>query len=228
VKAWPLRILVTGFGSFPGTRENPTARLIRALGAHRARLARLGIVLELKLLPVHFAEVMEKLEALDVTLKTDAILHFGLAARQRYFSVETRALNRVSLLHCDVSGARASCRAIVPGAEHIARSTFPARQIEAALRRAGFHVHLSSNTGDYVCNATLICRSRARMPERSALFMCRGWPASTGRGGYRDTPRKSRRPDPRRPNRDPRHRPKPPPVRHAPRFCEWATQKSGA
>jgi hypothetical protein len=175
VKAWPLRFLVTGFGSFPGTREKPTARLIRALGAHRARLAR-GIVLELKLLPDHFAEVMEKLEALDVTLKTDAILHFGLAARQRYFSVETRALNRVSLLHCDVSGAR----------------------------------------------APLACPS-------GRLYSCaEAGPPRPAEGGIAIPPRKSRRPDPRRPNRDPRHRPKPPPVRHAPRYCEWATQKSGA
>jgi pyroglutamyl-peptidase len=165
VKAWPLRILVTDFGSFPGIRENPTARLIRALGAHKVRLARLGIALELELLPVHFAEVTEKLEALDVTFKPDAILHFGLATRRKFFSIETRARNRVSLLHCDASGARARCRAIAPGAVHIARSTFPAHQIEAALRRAGFRAHLSSNAGDYVCNATLylsLARSHAR------------------------------------------------------------------
>jgi pyroglutamyl-peptidase len=165
VKIMPLRILVTGFGSFPGTRENPTARLIRALGAHKARLARLGIALELELLPVHFAEITERLEALNFTFKPDAILHFGLAARRKYFSVETRALNRVSLLHCDASGARAPCGAITPGAVHIGCSIFPAHQIEAALRRAGFLAHLSSNAGDYVCNATLylsLTRSHAR------------------------------------------------------------------
>jgi pyroglutamyl-peptidase len=170
VKAWPLRILVTGFGSFPGTRVNPTARLIYALGAHKARLARLGIALELALLPVHFAEVTEKLETLDVTFKPDAILHFGLSARRKYLSVETRALNRVSLLHCDASGARASCRAIAAGGVHIARSTFPARQIEPALRRARFRAQLSSNAGDYDCNATLY-QSLARSHARASDFI---------------------------------------------------------
>ena len=99
------------------------------------------------------------------TLHPDAILHFGLAARRKYLSVETRALNRVSLLHSDTSGARASCRVIVAGAVHSKRATFPARQIEAALRRAGFHARLSVNAGDYVCNEMLylsLSRSQAR------------------------------------------------------------------
>ncbi len=165
VKAWPLRILVTGFGRFPGARDNPTAPLIRALANHKARLARLGIALDVALLPVHFAGAAQKLEELEKALRPDAILHFGLAARRKYLSVETRALNRVSLLHCDTSGARASCRVIVAGAAHSKRATFPARQIEAALRRASLRARLSVNAGDYVCNEMLylsLSRSQAR------------------------------------------------------------------
>jgi pyroglutamyl-peptidase len=170
VKAWPLRILVTGFGGFPGTRDNPATRLIRALGAHKARLARLGIVLELDVLPVNYAEVAEKLEALNATLKPDAILHFGLAPRRKYVSIETRALNRVSLLHCDASGARARHRVIVPGAPHAVRSTFPTRQIAAAFCRAGYRARLSSNAGNYVCNETFY-HSLIRSPARSVGFI---------------------------------------------------------
>src|SRR5438445_2022144 len=119
-KASSLRVLVTGFGRFPGARHNPTALLVRALGGHRARLARLGIELERAVLPVKYAEVARKLEELDKTLKPDAILHFGLAARRKFFSIETRALNRLSLLHCDASGARAPRHAIIPGASYAA------------------------------------------------------------------------------------------------------------
>jgi pyroglutamyl-peptidase len=165
IKASSLRILVTGFGSFPGVGHNPTELLVRALGKHRARLARLGIDLELATLPVRYAGVAQKLEALDETLKPDATLHFGLAARRKFFSIETRALNRLSLLHCDASGARAPCLAIIPGAPHAARATFPYRQIESALRRRGLPSRLSANAGDYVCNETLylsLARSRAR------------------------------------------------------------------
>ena len=109
--------------------------------------------------------VMPGLEALDETLKPDATLHFGLAARRKFFSIETRALNRLSLLHCDASGARAPCLAIIPGAPHAARSTFPYRQVAAAFRREGLRSRLSANAGDYVCNETLylsLARSHAR------------------------------------------------------------------
>jgi pyroglutamyl-peptidase len=170
MKAPPLRILVTGFGSFPGVHDNPTALLIAALGKHRARLARLGIALERAELPVDYAGVVRNLETLNETLKPDAILHFGLASRRRAFSVETRALNRLSLLRCDASGARASRRAILPGAPHAARSTFPVRQIEAELLRAGLRARLSANAGSYICNETLYL-SLARSHARSIGFI---------------------------------------------------------
>ncbi|QBR72216.1 hypothetical protein CU048_14090 [Beijerinckiaceae bacterium] len=163
--AMRIRILVTGFGKFPGARRNPTALLIHELRKHRARLSRLGIALELDVLPVVYREVPIKLRRLEETLKPDALLHFGLAARSKLFKIETRALNRSSLLHCDASGRRAPHRVIVPGAPHIAKSTFPGRQIEAALRRAKLHGQLSIDAGDYVCNQSLmasLAQSKAR------------------------------------------------------------------
>jgi pyroglutamyl-peptidase len=160
-----LKILVTGFGRFPGARKNPTAALIRALAAQRARLARLGIELERAVLPARYAAVGQALQELDDKLKPDAILHFGLAARRKFFSVETRALNRLSLLRCDASGARAPSRAIIPGAPAAARATLPCHEIEAALRRSGLPARISINPGSYLCNEALylsLARSQAR------------------------------------------------------------------
>ena len=190
-KAPPLRILVTGFGSFPGVHDNPAAVLIHALGKDQARLARLGIALERAMLPVDYAGVERTLEELNETLKPDAVLHFGLAGRRRFFSIETQALNRLNLLRCDVSGARAPRQAIVPGASHVLRSTFPTRQIEAALRRARLPARLSANAGDYVCNETLYL-SLARSPARVAGFIHvprlarAGRPAGTARSSSPD------------------------------------------
>jgi len=192
MKARPLRILVTGFGRFPGVHDNPTAALIQALGKHRARLARLGIVLELATLPVDYAGVARTLEELDETLKPDAILHFGLAARRKLMSVETRALNRLSLLHCDASGLRASRRAILPGAPQAARATFPARQIEAGLRRAGLPARLSVNAGNYICNETLYL-TLTRSAARAAGFI---HVPRLARAGRPKRASRSRRPNP--------------------------------
>lgn len=165
MKSGRLRILVTGFGRFPGSRANPTAGLVRALGKYEGRLGLLGIALERAVLPVRYAGVGKALDALEKRFKPDAIVLFGLAARRRCFSIETTARNRVSILRCDASGARASSREILPGAPQSARATFPSREIAAALRQAGLKNRLSINAGAYICNEALyfsLARSNAR------------------------------------------------------------------
>ena len=151
----PLKILVTGFGPFPGGRKNPTARLMRALGRQTNRLGQFGIELHTAVLPVHFVKAASELRALEAAIKPQAILHFGLAARRKYFSVETRARNHLSLLRCDISGARPASRAIIAGGPLSLRTTFPSRQIAAALCRAGLPGRLSVNAGAYLCNQVL-------------------------------------------------------------------------
>jgi pyroglutamyl-peptidase len=151
----PLRILVTGFGRYPRVWANPTAMLARALWQEKTKLARLGIELETAVLPVQFARVGAELDRLEKEFKPAAILHFGVSARRRFFSIEMRALNRLCPHSCDASGATAGRHLILPGAPFALPSTFPARQIAAAFRRFGLHARLSINAGSYVCNETL-------------------------------------------------------------------------
>ncbi|HET6379393.1 MAG TPA: hypothetical protein VFG05_13965 [Methylocella sp.] len=159
-----LRILVTGFGRYPRVRANPTAMLARALTQEKMKLARLGIDLKTAVLPVQFTRVGAELDRLESEFKPDAILHFGVSARRRFFSIEMRALNRLCPYSCDASGATAGRRLILPGAPFARPSTFPSRQITAAFRRCGLHARLSMNAGSYVCNETLflsLARSKA-------------------------------------------------------------------
>lgn len=159
-----MKFLVTGFGPFPGARRNPTALLMGALGRQRARLERFGIELSCAVLPVDYAGIPSVLQRLEQTLKPAVIIHFGLAARRKFLSIETRALNRLSALHCDASGERTPCRTIIPGAPSALQATFPAREMAAALCRAGLCGRPSINAGNYVCKETLylsLARSRA-------------------------------------------------------------------
>lgn len=110
-----MRILVTGFGGFPGAPRNPTERIIANLARHRPRLARAGLELDLSVLPVVYAEIEPRLEALTREAAPDAILHFGLASRRSKLCVETRALNRISLLRPDAAGAFAQRRILLAG-----------------------------------------------------------------------------------------------------------------
>jgi len=139
--------------------------MILALNKTRSRLARFGIALDLHVLPVVYAEIAPRLAALTQARAPDAILHFGLAARRKAFCVETRAMNRINPLHRDAAGAGAPCRAVIPGAAPIAKSTFPSSRIAAALARAGITAELSIDAGDYICNQTLylsLAATRAR------------------------------------------------------------------
>ncbi|MCL2385120.1 MAG: hypothetical protein FWC84_04755 [Alphaproteobacteria bacterium] len=151
----PLRILVTGFGRFPGAHSNPTEWLIKALGLEQNNLARLRIKLHLAVLPVDYSSLMERLDRLEQEVKPDVILHFGLATKRRAFCLEMRALNRLNLLRCDALGHRPKTRAVVPGGAQILHSRFPATMIEAAWHRAGLLGRLSHHPGAYLCNAAL-------------------------------------------------------------------------
>jgi pyroglutamyl-peptidase len=151
----PIRMLVTGFGQFPGVRRNPAAVLVQALQKYKRRLMRLDIELNLDILPVTYAEIAPRLKALAAKVRPDACLHLGLAARRKVLSVETRALNRISPLRRDACKAAPARFRISPGGPEVLRSTFPAPAIAAALTAAGLPARLSGNAGNYVCNQTL-------------------------------------------------------------------------
>ncbi len=157
-----ITILVTGFGEFPGVRDNPSAALMRSLAARRDHFARLGIRLETHVLPVVYAGLAARLCALAADKTPDAILHFGVAARRKIISVETRARNCRHPGAADAQGERPASGIIdAAGPETIAVGV-PAARIVARLRAAGLAATLSHDAGRYLCNATLYETLRMR------------------------------------------------------------------
>lgn len=191
MRCLPLTILITGFAAFPGARHNPTSDLIAALHRRRTRFARLGIRLELRVLPVVHAGLRPLLAMLTQEIAPEAILHFGLAGRRKSISIETRARNRVSCLHADAKGSSATELRLVRGGASIARARFPTEQTAAALRRAGLTSHLSHDAGDYICNAAFYYSLVA--PQKAHVGFIH-----VPRLARRDRPRSS--PDSPRPN----------------------------
>ncbi|WP_175492491.1 hypothetical protein [Methylocapsa palsarum] len=165
----PIRILVTGFGSFPGVPQNPTARLVAALARQRARFVRLGVDLHLCVLPVTYFGAPETMEALISSLRPHAVLHFGYAVRRRAVCVETRALNHASVLRADANGSSPS-RASIDEAPFVAVSALPYRRIAVSFRRAGLKSAVSIDAGDYVCNHIFL-RSLMAMKTGAAGFV---------------------------------------------------------
>lgn len=145
------RLLVTGFGPFPGIPKNPSAALASRIQA-APRWARLGIEARATILTTSYRAMARELEPAIREAAPDAILMIGVAGRAKGLRVEARAVNRTSILAPDAVGFRPTTLTIESGVT--ARLT-RARTAAAVtlLRRAGCRVRLSQDAGRYLCNA---------------------------------------------------------------------------
>ncbi|MEW6643286.1 MAG: pyroglutamyl-peptidase I [Pseudomonadota bacterium] len=146
-----LRILVTGFGPFPGAPYNPTERLVARLGQLR-RPALADVTVNRHIFHVSYGAVDRELPTLIARNKPHALLMFGLAQRTPHVRIETRARNAVTTLWPDADHGRGEAAGI---ARHAApdRHFGPHTQLllRAALQ-AGVWARPSRDAGRYLCN----------------------------------------------------------------------------
>jgi pyroglutamyl-peptidase len=144
------RILITGFGPFPGAPVNPTMPLVRKLATLR-RPAFADVIRIPHIFDVTYATVDRELPELIARHRPDALLCFGLAARTPYIRIETRARNAVSMLWPDAHGTPGRRGFIVPGADAQMFGPHTARLLQSA-RLTGADVRASRDAGRYLCN----------------------------------------------------------------------------
>ena len=145
------RLLVTGFGPFPGIARNPSAEIARRVAAS-PRWRRLGIEAQALILPTTYAALSEVLEPVLAGDAPDAVLMIGVAGRSRQVRIERRALNRASLLLPDAAGRRPGRLTIADGPPARRLVTSPAR-LETLLKQRGIACRVSQHAGRYLCNA---------------------------------------------------------------------------
>ena len=92
-----VRILVTGFGPFPGAPFNPTMKLVERLVVLR-RPAFDDVELVSHIFHVPYATVDRELPLILKKHKPDALLSFGLADRTTHLRIETRARNAITTI----------------------------------------------------------------------------------------------------------------------------------
>ena len=145
------RILITGFGPFPGAPVNPTERIVAGiLRARRPNLAAHEIATHV--FATSYAAVDRDLPALLKKHRPDILIMFGLAARTKHLRIEMLARNRRSALHPDQEGVVASSLAIENGELSAARGRAPFARLLGAARENGIHARLSRDAGRYLCN----------------------------------------------------------------------------
>src|SRR6266566_1743886 len=145
-----LRILITGFGPFPGAPFNPTQPLVARL--LRLRRPAFGDVeLSGHIFPVTYKAVDRELPELLATLRPQALLMFGLADRTAHLRIETRARNAVTTLWADADRARARKGSISGSADALMFGSHTARLLRAA-DSTGIDARASRDAGSYLCN----------------------------------------------------------------------------
>lgn len=146
----PLRILVTGFGPFPGAPRNPTQALVARLARlRRPALADVAVIGHV--FPVSYSAVDLQLPQLLAQHRPHALLMFGLAARTPHLRIETRARNTLTTRWPDRDGRYNTNRAIRPGADTMAFGPHT-RRLLRAVQTSGVDAKLSRDAGGYLCN----------------------------------------------------------------------------
>src|SRR3954463_9487507 len=110
----PIRVLMTGFGPFPGAPFNPSRALVERLSRMR-RPALDGVRIATHVFETRYAAIDRDFRSLIAAHDPDIILMFGLAARTPHIRIETRARNLMSFFP-DAGGFVPATRKISPGA----------------------------------------------------------------------------------------------------------------
>jgi pyroglutamyl-peptidase len=145
-----LRILITGFGPFPGAPFNPTQPLVARLKRLR-RPALDDVELSGHIFPVTYQAVDRELPELLTKHRPQALLMFGLASRTAHVRIETRARNAVTTRWPDADQTRARKGSIASGADAMMFGPHTARLLRAA-DSTGVDARASRDAGSYLCN----------------------------------------------------------------------------
>ena len=142
------RVLLTGFGPFPGVAENPSGWLAETLAgrktAHDADLH--GHVL-----PTEWDAVAALAPDLHASLQPHVVIHFGVSPRARGLRVERSAHNEAAFRH-DAGGRLPDTPSISPAGAARLDTSLPVAAIAAHLRAQGHVASASGSCGRYLCN----------------------------------------------------------------------------
>jgi pyroglutamyl-peptidase len=142
------RVLLTGFGPFPGVADNPSAWLAETLAERPPR--DLDAELHARVLPTAW-QAAQSMPRLCQQLQPLVMIHFGVSPRAKTFRIERSAHNRAAR-RADAHGVLPSAPAIqAEGADRF-DTELPAAALAAHLRACGIAAASSRDAGSYLCN----------------------------------------------------------------------------
>ncbi len=165
-----MRVLVTGFGPFPGVPDNPSAAAVRVL-QRRADAGGFDFELATEVLPVDFSAIPGRLRELIADLEPDLAIATGVDTGASAVTVERVAINLVDARVPDSSGAQPTDRPVVAGGPVGYLATLPVKAVRRAIEGAGVPAELSLSAGTYGCNAAMYAVLHWATPGMRAGFL---------------------------------------------------------
>jgi pyroglutamyl-peptidase len=146
-----MKLLLTGFGPFPGVDVNPTMPVVDNLDGQT--IGDYDIVG--RILPVVFSEVKAALHQAIDDVQPDMIVSLGVAAGRYHITPERIAVNIASSSKPDNNGHIATEEPIDAEGPHSYVTRLPITHIVEALKAANYPASISNTAGTYVCNTVM-------------------------------------------------------------------------
>jgi pyroglutamyl-peptidase len=158
-------ILVTGFEPFGGETVNASWEAAQKLEGWRHG----DYAVVARVLPCAYDASVKKLISAIETLRPDALLMTGQAARRAVVCVERFARNLDDATAPDNDGALRRALRISRGAPEWLEAAAPVRAIARAILEAGIPARVSRNAGAFVCNHLYFGALQYLSDKRSAI-----------------------------------------------------------
>jgi pyroglutamyl-peptidase len=158
-------ILVTGFEPFGGEPVNASWEAAQKLEGWRHG----GAVATARVLPCAYDASVKQLISAIETLRPDALLMTGQAARRGVVCVERFAHNLDDASAPDNDGVRRRALRISRSAPDWLEAAAPIRTIARAINEAGISARVSKNAGAFVCNHLYFAALQYLRERKSAI-----------------------------------------------------------
>ncbi|WP_422656990.1 pyroglutamyl-peptidase I [Paenibacillus sp. EC2-1] len=150
-----MKILISGFEPFGGSKMNPTEQLIQDI----VHVSFEGVEIKTLLLPVYFDECADLILQEIQSFEPDAVIACGVAAGRTAITPERIAINIKDIApdspYPDNRGVRPQDEPIHPDHPDGLFTNLPIRKMVERLRDQGIPALISNSAGTYICNNTM-------------------------------------------------------------------------
>ena len=142
------RVLVTGFGPFPGVAENPSGWVAERVAATAPPTS---CMLYRAVLPTEWTAVASRAAYFHQAIRPRLMIHFGVQMQATEIHLECRAHNEIEH-RPDACGAHPGRHDVISGCDGTLETCLPVDSLVARLQEEKIPARTSQSCGRYLCN----------------------------------------------------------------------------